>query len=132
MARSFSILIAEPSLLLREKIASALARDKRVWSVTQVGGRNELARGVVNIRPDFILADISILNDVDTVRTIKRSSGMSQVFALVDSDTGSYAEIARRLGLDGIIEKGRVTEGIKTKINALNDPPGATNEDYTQ
>jgi AmiR/NasT family two-component response regulator len=121
MARSFSILIAEPNLLLREKIAGVLARDKYIWCVTQVDGCVGLARGVVNLQPDFILADLSFLKDPDMVSNIRRSSGGARIFALVDSQMAPYEETARRLGLDGIIEKGHVAEGIKEKIRTLSD-----------
>jgi len=121
MARSFSILIAEPNLLLREKIAGVLARDECIWCVTQVDGCGGLARGAVNLQPDFILADLSFLKIPETVTNIRRSSGASRIFALVDSEMDPYEEIAKRLGLDGIIEKGHVVEDMKEKIRALSD-----------
>lgn len=121
MPRSISILIAEPNLLLREKIAGVLAREKSVWCVTQVEGCNGVARGVNDLQPDFILADLSFLKDPMLVSSIRRSSQHSKIFALVDSGTAPYEEVAIRLGLDGVIEKGRVVEGMREKITALSD-----------
>jgi len=129
MKRSFSILIAEPSLLLREKIACVLARDDRVWCVTQVEGRSGLIRGVADIHPDFILADLSILNDIETVAFIRQSSNSSQIFALVDSCRDPYMKVANRLGLDGIIEKGRVAEGMKDTISKAATSPEDSDDD---
>jgi DNA-binding NarL/FixJ family response regulator len=120
MPRSFSILIAEPNLLLREKIAGVFTREASVWCVTQVEGCNGLARGVHDLQPDFILADLSFFKDPQTVPGIRRSSRKSRIFALVDAGTEPYEAVAARLDLDGVIEKGRVVEVIREKISVLN------------
>jgi DNA-binding NarL/FixJ family response regulator len=119
MSRSFSILIAEPNLLLREKIAGVLTREESVWCVTQVEGCDGLARGVHDLQPDFILADLSFLKDPKMVNGMRRSSRKSKIFALVDAGTEPYEALAARLALDGVIEKGRVVEVIREKISAL-------------
>lgn len=121
MPRSYSILLAEPSLLLREKIAGVLARDKRIWCVTQVEGREELKRGASRIQPDFILADLSVLNDPETLACIRQSCAHARILALVDSKSEPYELSARRLGLDGIIEKGHVERVILDEICPLRD-----------
>ena len=125
MARVYSILIAEPNLMLREKMAGVLSRSKKIWCVTQVDSLHGLTRGISDLQPDFILADIVILMDPETLAEIRRSSASSRVFALVDSKTEPYIAAARRLGLDGIIEKGRVAEGILQEIRE----PGGPGED---
>ena len=127
MPRSFSILIAEPNQLLREKIAGVLTRDESVWCVTQVEGCNGLARGVHDLQPDFILADLSFLKDSILVSNIRHSSQGARIFALVDTGSEPYEEVANRLGLDGVIEKGRVVEGMKEKINKLSDEKEESN-----
>lgn len=119
MPRTYSILLGEPSLLLREKIAGILARDQRIWCVTQVVGREALLRGAARIQPDFILADLAILNDPDALQQIKLVSCGSRVLALVDSISEPYENSSRRLGLDGIIEKGHVEQAILEEIAAL-------------
>jgi DNA-binding NarL/FixJ family response regulator len=128
MVRRFSIVVAEPALLLREKIAGVLARDEKIWCVTQVQGLQELMRGVADIHPDFILADLSVLKDPETVRLLKRSSENSRIFALVDSLTEPYLEAARRLDLDGIIDKGRVIEGMREHLRAYAGSSEKTND----
>lgn len=127
MVRHLSILVVEPNYLLREKIACVLARDKRVWCVTHVQGRDDLTRGVVNIRPDFILADLNVLNDPETVDFIRRSSQTSRIFALVDSHVQQYMTVARNLGLDGVIEKGRVVEELEEMMSESSDSSGECN-----
>jgi len=124
MSRSYSILLAEPNPLLREKIAGVLARDKKIWCVTQVDGRSGLVRGAARIQPDFILADLITLNDPETLRFIRRSSSASRIIALVDSRSRPYVEAAGRIGLDGTIERGRVEEDILAEIRSLDETEG--------
>ena len=126
MSRSYSILLSEPSPLLREKIAGVLARDKRIWSVTQVNGRGGLVRGASRIQPDFILADLVTLNDPETLMFIRRSSSTSRIIALVDSLSKPYMEASGRIGLDGTIERGRVEEGILAEILSLDEAEEVT------
>ena len=121
MQRSYSILLAEPSLLLREKMAGVLSRIEKVWCVSQVDSLDGLTRGISDLQPDFILADIVILMDPETLAAVRRSSATSRVIALVDSRTEPYIEAARRLSLDGIIEKGRVEEGMLDEIRTIAD-----------
>jgi len=125
VARAYSILIAEPNLLLREKMAGVLSRSEKIWCVSQVDSLHGLTRGISDLQPDFILADIVILMDPETLAEIRRSCASSQVIALVDSKTEPYVAAARRLGLDGIIEKGRVAEGILQEIRTT----GGSGED---
>lgn len=119
MSRAYSILLAEPGLLLREKIAGVLARDSRIWCVTQVVGREDLFRGAARIQPDFILADLAILNDPGALQRIKQLSSNSRVLALVDSKSEPYEDSSRRLGLDGIIEKAHVEQAMQDAIAEL-------------
>jgi DNA-binding NarL/FixJ family response regulator len=105
-----------------------LARDKKIWCVTQVNGRGGLVRGAVQIQPDFILADLVTLNDPETLKFIRRNSPASRIIALVDSKSEPYVEAARRIGLNSIIEKGHVEEGILKEIRALDRPKGDSDD----
>lgn len=124
MRRTFSILLAEPNLMLREKIANVLSRNERIWCVVQVDGTEGLARGASRLKPDFILADLSILKEADTLSLLRRCSTDSRIIALADSQSEPYVSAARRLGLDGAIEKGRVGEGIREEISSLSADDG--------
>jgi len=119
MSHSYSILLAEPNLLLREKIAGILARDERVWSVTQVEGREGLLRSAARSRPDFILADLALLRDAPMLKKLKQTSPDSRIFALVDSLSEPYREACSRMGLDGTFEKGQVGDGLRTELLSL-------------
>jgi DNA-binding NarL/FixJ family response regulator len=83
-------------------------------------GPEALLRGAARIQPDFILADLAILNDPGALRRIKQVSRDSRVLGLVDSKSEPYEDSSRRLGLDGIIEKAHVEQAILDEMAALN------------
>ncbi len=116
---SFCVLLGEPNLLLREKIAGVLARQEHVWCVVQVNGRNEILRGAANTLPDFILAGMSVLNDRQTIDSLRKSTGQCRIIAMTDSVSEPYQQVAQRLGLDGIIEKTEVANYFSKKIQVL-------------
>jgi len=119
VARMFSVLLAEPNLVLREKIANVLARNERIWCVIQVDGTDGLARCAGRLEPDLILADLSMLKHPDILRLLRRCSGKARIIALVDSRTEPYMEAARRLGLDGAVERGHACEYIVEELSSL-------------
>ena len=107
---SFSILLAESNSILREKIAGLLTRQEKVWCVVQVSGREELLRGAANIQPDFILASVSILNDQETIDSLKNSAPSCRIIALAESVSDPYREAITRLGLEDVIETTAVSD----------------------
>jgi DNA-binding NarL/FixJ family response regulator len=117
--RTFSVLLAEANLLLREKIASVLARSERIWCVIQVDGTEGLSRCAGRLQPDLILADLCMLKDPDILKLLRRSSAGSRIIALADSQSEPYVEAARRLGLDGAVERGRACECIIEELRLL-------------
>ena len=119
MPRTYSILLAGANPLLREKLAGVLTRNRAFWCVIQVDGRGNLARAAAQAQPDFILADLTILKDPEMLRFLRRTSADSLIIALVDSKVEPYMKAARELGLDEIIECGRVGEEIRSMIIAL-------------
>ena len=119
MKRSFSVLLAEANMVLRQKIASVLAGDESIWCVVQVSEREGLERGASRLQPDFILADWSVLRDPETVKFLRRCSPNSRIVALTDSAIAPYLDAAKRLGLDGCMEKGCVGEGIREHLSLM-------------
>jgi DNA-binding NarL/FixJ family response regulator len=117
--KSVSILLAEPNLLLKEKIAGVLARHEGVWCVVQVSRKLELVRAVARLSPDFILADLPLLMDPETIEILRVFGESARIFALVDTSSGPYSNLGLRLGLDGLIEKSRVGERIFREIEQL-------------
>lgn len=118
-ATSVSILLAEPNLLLKEKIAGVLARHEHVWCVIQVGGKLELVRAVARLSPDFILADLALLKDPETIEVLRVFGESARILALVDTSGDPYVGLAARLGVDGLIEKSRIGESVFGEIDAL-------------
>jgi DNA-binding NarL/FixJ family response regulator len=126
MPRTFSVLLAEPNSLLREKMAGVLTRSRHIWCVIQVDGSSNLARAAAQAQPDFIAADLAILKDPEMLGFLRRASADSRIIALVDARSEPYMKVARELGLDGAFEKGRVGEGIRAMINTAEEPGEAT------
>ena len=116
---SVSILLAEPNLLLKEKLAGVLARHDDVWCVVQVSRKLDLIRGVALIKPDFVLADLALLEDPETIEILRVFCEGSKIFAIVDTGSDPYSERVSQLGLDGMIEKSLVAESITGEIGCL-------------
>lgn len=126
MSRTYSVLLAEPNSLLREKMAGVLTRNRTFWCVILVEGRGNLARATAQAQPDFILADLIVLKDPELQKYLRRTSADSRIIALVDSKLEPYMEAARELGLDGIVERGRTGEEIRTIVGFTEDADEAT------
>jgi len=114
-----SIVLAEPNLLLREKIAGVLARNDQVWCVVQVSRKDDLVRAAAQLHPDFILVDVAMLRDSDSVEVLKWFCYASRIYALVDSRSEPYERLCTRLGLNGLLEKSSVADDIAREISAL-------------
>ena len=121
MPRTYSVLLADPNPLLREKLAGVLTRSSTIWCVIQVDGRGSLARAAAQTLPDFVLADLSILKDPEILRFLRRTSPDSRIVALVDARQEAYLKAAQNLGLDGIAERGRAGEAISAMIGKAED-----------
>jgi DNA-binding NarL/FixJ family response regulator len=116
--RSFSVLLAEPNPLMREKIASMLARYDTVWCVINVCSEADLIRSASHHHPDLILVDLNILREQKTVESLRRIAPLSRIIAIADSCTEPYLRAAHRLGLDGLIEKALVGEKFLEQIES--------------
>lgn len=123
MTQTYSILLAEPNPMLREKLAGVLARDRRVWCVVQVEGRVGLERGATDLRPDFILADFSLLKDGAAVGALRRVAVRARLVALADNVHSAHLQTAGRLGLDGVVEKSRAAEWMQQAYEQGGRPP---------
>jgi len=117
MSRTYSVLLADPNPLLREKLAGVLTRSITIWCVIQVDGRGNLARAAAHTLPDFVLADLVILKDPEMLRFLRRTSPDSRIVGLVDAIQEPYLKAARNLGLDGVTERGRAEEAISAMID---------------
>lgn len=121
MPRTYSILLAEANPLLREKMAGLFTRNRSLWCVIQVDGSGNLARAAAQAQPDFILADLNILKDPELLSFLRRTSPDSRFIALVDAKLEAYLKAGRELDLDGIFEKGSVSEEIRTMISSIEE-----------
>jgi len=118
-AGSVSLLLAEPSPMLREKMAGILGRHDRIWCVTQVGSKSELVRAATHIRPDYIIADISLIKSSNLVDVLRGVSLGSRIFGLVDRKAEPYERLAGQLGLHGVFERSSVGEDVTRVIDSF-------------
>ncbi len=118
---SFSILVAEPSPFLGQKIADILSHDKTVLWVFHVKGRTQLLREAEERRPDLILVDLKILKTPQTVDLLRQAAPLARIIALTESESAPYVKVTVSLGLDGMIEKGRIGRDDLNQILELAD-----------
>lgn len=116
---SLSVVLAEPNALLREKIAGVIGRHAAVWCVVQVPSGEALLRGAEDLGPDLVLADLPILLDARVVARLRALRSRPRLVALVDAESPPYAGAAARLGLDGVVEKGRAGEAAEAIFGRL-------------
>ena len=127
--RSYCVLIAEPNLLVREKIASLAARHARVWCVVEVGAhRQALVEASQRLRPDLILADLGLLREPGLVDSLRQVVPECLLHALIDQAVAPYLELARWLGLDGAIEKGGAGDVIQQLLEQDDKPASESHE----
>ncbi|MCP4600442.1 MAG: response regulator transcription factor [Proteobacteria bacterium] len=105
---TITILVAEPSPFLAQKILDILSHDETVLWVFHVSRRTQLLREAAKLHPDFILADLRILKTSQTVDSLRRVTPHSRIIALTESESAPYVRVTTKLGLDGMIEKGRI------------------------
>ncbi len=106
--RSFTILIAELSPLLGKKITDILSNDESVLWAFPVSGGTQLLSEAEKLHPDLILADLRILKTPQTVVLLRQLTPLSRIVALTESESEPYVKVTTNLGLDGMIEKGRI------------------------
>ncbi len=121
MARICSILLADPNVFLREKIAEILSRQDNVGCVMQVGDPEPLLREARLNRPDLVLADIGLLAGRDLVVRLMDCCPRARIVAMVDTCSEPYVQAVQALGLDALLEKARVGEQIQKLIESLED-----------
>ncbi len=121
LSRSFSILVAEPSPFLGQKIADILSHDKTVSSVFCVTEKAQLLREAKKRHPDFILVDLRILKTPQAVDILRQSTPHSRIIALTESASEPYVRVTASLGLDAMIEKGRIGRDDLNQILELAD-----------
>jgi len=110
MADHVSIILAEPSPFLREKLAGILSRQADVWCVLQVSTAEGLLRGSAEHQPDLVLADLSLFADRSLAGRLRLTAPRARLVALVEYESRPYAVAAAAFGVDGIIAKDHLSE----------------------
>ncbi len=122
MPRAYSVLLAEPNPLLREKLAGVLTRSAAFWCVIQVENAESLARAAVQMQPDFIMADLTVFKDKDLHGFLRKNCSDSRIIGLVDTKLAPYVKAGADLCLDAIFERGHMIEEILDLIAFVRNP----------
>jgi len=120
-----SILLAEPSALLREKIAGLLGRMDQIWCIGQVATPRDLVRATGTLQPDLVLADLKLLATAGLLEQLRHLAPRAQVIGMVDTLSPPYASRARELGLDGICARVGLVEEVQRRMQAKRVPRDA-------
>ncbi len=123
---SFSILVAEPSPFLGQKILDVISHDQNVLWVLHVIGRSQLLLEAARRYPDFILADLRILKEPQTIDSLRKVTPLSRIIAMTETGTAPYMTATTNLGLDGMIEKGRIGRDDLNQILGIIEVNGLT------
>ena len=99
------VLLADDHAMVREGMHSILARDYDIVGETKDG--RELVQAVIKLRPDVIVADISMpnLNGLEAIRQLKKENLSSKVVFLTMHTGVEFAVQAFRLGASGYLLK---------------------------
>jgi CheY-like chemotaxis protein len=112
MTEGARILVAEDNVKLQELVKRALERDG--YRVAQALNGAELARSVLQTKPDLIVLDVTLpdADGRDLLSMLKRDPRTAPIPVVVWSgrDPGSDRQIALDLGAEDFVEKGAPSE----------------------
>jgi DNA-binding NarL/FixJ family response regulator len=118
--RRYAVLVAEPNVLVKEKIANLIGRHDDVWCVAEVGeGLEVLLEAARRLQPDIVLADLAVWRTAGACEAVRAICAATATYALVEHCETAYVDAARHLGLDGVVEKARVGEFLQQGFGSL-------------
>jgi len=118
--RGISILVAESNDFLREKIAGRVSRNKSVRVVSQISDFMDIVQAAMECAPDIVIADVrQTMMNRGVISELRSVCPNIKVFLSADSTTGQYAEAARAMNADGIIEKFLADADFQAMIGAV-------------
>lgn len=117
--RRARVLLADDHTIVAEGIQSLLEDDFEL--VGRVGDGRELVRAAMRLKPDVIVADISmpLLNGVDAARQLKKEKCSARVIFLTMHSDAHLAAEAFRAGAAGFLLKQSAGEELITAIREV-------------
>jgi len=107
------IMLADDHVLVREGLRSLLEREK-FQVVAEASDGQEAIRLTETHHPDIAVIDISmpILNGIDTVRELSRSSPKTKTILLTQHEEDQYIREALGVGVKGYVIKNQVASDL--------------------
>jgi len=107
------IMLADDHVLVREGLRSLLEREK-FQVVAEASDGQEAIRLTETHHPDIAVIDISmpILNGIDTVRELSRSSPKTKAILLTQHEEDQYIREALGVGVKGYVIKNQVASDL--------------------
>lgn len=121
MAKSLNVLVVEKHDLLREKIAGVVSRLEDVRMVIQVADCSELTRIAEENAPDLVLMNIRQAHSQrKTIARMKEIQPGAKIFIFAHKDGEQYHLAATQLGVNGVVNSGRLISDIESVLRKLN------------
>ena len=107
--------------VIRGDVTTEAEFNENVSWVFHVSERSQLLREAAVLHPDFILIDLAILKIPKTIDSLRLATPRSRIIALTESKSAPYVKATSNLGLDGMIEKGRIGRDDLNRILELTE-----------
>lgn len=114
------VFVVEDSPLLRERLADLFAPVIGVRTVGYADGADEAIRGILEVRPDAVVLDISLAqgSGIDVLRALQKQAPGIEVYILTNFANPQYRRLCTRLGARGFFDKSSEFELVRDAIAA--------------
>jgi two-component system response regulator NreC len=105
--KTISVLVADDHKLFRSGIISLLENEREIFVVGEAENGDELVEKYFLLKPDVVLADISmpVLSGTDAIKKIKKTDDSIRVLFLSMHDDEEYIYYCLKAGGRGLISK---------------------------
>lgn len=128
---SLKLLIADDSIVIRDRIRGLLCEIDGVELAGEAGDVRGVVSGLLKARPDVLILDIRMPdgNGLDVLRQAKNGSSAPAVIILTNYSFPEYRERAKSLGADYFFDKSMEFEQVEGVLRRLveeqrNEGPG--------
>jgi two-component system, NarL family, response regulator DesR len=123
--QTLSVLVADDSAILRERLAGLLEEREGLRGVGLAGPAAEAWRLFLQRRPDAVVLDVKLPDGsgIDLLRQIKGASPHCVVLMLTNYDEAEFEEECHRQGADFFLRKATEFETAADLLSRLPLPP---------
>lgn len=116
-----TVLLADDHRLVREALRSALARERDIRVVAEVGGGQAAIECVRTQHPDVVVLDIGLpdLNGIETAARIQKLGGTTRVVALSAYSDKRFVTEMLRAGASAYVSKSAAGTELVVAIRAV-------------